>query len=467
MGDSAYTDSDRKHLLACTVSGAFITPLMSTMMNLALMFIGDEFSVGSHDLGYVNTMFLLGSVIAMVPSARLASIYGMRKVFLLGLVITGVTSFLAMLSPGFAFFVAMRFAIGFGSAMIGVTSIAMLTYVFPRERRGWAIGINTTSVYIGLSLGPTIGGLVSDAVGWRACFVIVLALVIVSLFFVSNFRKEVTPTPEEAMDWKGSALWSVSVFVLMFGVINITSGLAAGMVVAGLGLFLVTVWYLRRCGSPVLNLRLFGIRTFSRSSVAAFMNYGASYSVAFFMSLYLQSIGALTASQAGALMLVQPAVQVLLTARMGALSDRMGDKRILPTLGMLIVSFGVAMFLFLGTEFSLPYVVLMMLIIGVGMGIFSSPNTSVIMSSVPGKYRGEASGVVSVVRQTGMMVSMSIAMASIAVIMGSTDNLGPSTYGDFVDTMRLAFSICLGMCVVGILCSWFRGSTDEECLKSI
>ena len=94
MGDSAYTDSDRKHLLACTVSGAFITPLMSTMMNLALMFIGDEFSVGSHDLGYVNTMFLLGSVIAMVPSARLASIYGMRKVFLLGLVITGVTSFL-------------------------------------------------------------------------------------------------------------------------------------------------------------------------------------------------------------------------------------------------------------------------------------------------------------------------------------------------------------------------------------
>ena len=109
----------------------------------------------------------------------------------------------------------------------------------------------------------------------------------------------------------------------------------------------------------------------------------------------------------------------------------------------------------------------MMIIIGVGMGIFSSPNTSVIMSSVPGKYRGEASGVVSVVRQTGMMVSMSIAMASIAVIMGSTDNLGPSTYGDFVDTMRLAFSICLGMCVVGILCSWFRGSTDEESLKSI
>lgn len=467
MGEQMYTDADRRHLLAFTVSGAFITPLMSTMLNLALLFIGSEFSVSSHDLGYVNTLFLLGSVIAMVPAARLASIYGMRKVFFAGLVMTGVTTALAMVSPNFPFFIAMRFAIGFGSAMMGVTAIAMLTYVFPLERRGWAIGVNTTAVYIGLSLGPTIGGLVSDAVGWRVCFLIVLALVAIAFVFLLNFRKEVTPTPEETMDWKGSVLWGMSVFILMFGAINVISSLATALIILGTGLFAVTIWYLRRSESPVLNLHLFCIKTFSRSSVAAFMNYGASYSVAFFMALYLQSIGSLTASEAGLLMLLQPAVQVLLTIRMGALSDRMADKRILPTLGMIIVSFGVAMFLFLGTEFSLPYVVAMLLLIGVGMGVFSSPNTSVILSSVPGKYRGEASGVVSVVRQTGMMVSMSIAMASISVVMGSTDNLAPDTYVAFVDTIRFAFSVCFCMCVVGIICSWFRGETDEESLNLI
>ncbi len=467
MGEQTYTDADRRRLLAFTVSGAFITPLMSTMLNLALIMIGSEFSVSSHDLGYVNTLFLLGSVIAMVPAARLASIYGMRKVFMAGLAITGATTALAMVSPDFVFFIAMRFAIGFGSAMMGVTSIAMLTYVFPLERRGWAIGVNTTAVYIGLSLGPTVGGLVSDSVGWRVCFLIILVLVAVSFAFLLNFRKEVTPTPEETMDWKGSVLWGLSVFVLMFGVINVTSSPAAAMIISGGGLLVLTLWYLRRSRSPVLNLRLFGIKTFSRSSVAAFMNYGASYSVAFFMALYLQSIGALTATEAGLLMLLQPAAQVILTVRMGALSDRMEDKRILPTLGMVIVSFGVAMFLFLGTEFSLPYVAAMLLLIGIGMGVFSSPNTSVILSSVPGKYRGEASGVVSVVRQTGMMVSMSIAMAAISIVMGSTDNLVQETYGAFVDTIRLAFSVCLCMCVVGIICSWFRGESDEEYLKSI
>ena len=467
MDEAAYTDSERTHLLICTVSGAFITPLMSTMLNLALVFIGSEFAVGSRSLGYVNTMFLMGSVIAMVPAAKIASIYGMKRIFVLGLIVTGATAFLAMLSPTFWFFIAMRFAIGFGSAMIGVTSVAMLTYVFPVHRRGWAIGINTTAVYLGLSLGPTIGGLVSDTVGWRACFVIVVALVAASLFFVSHFRREVVPMPGEEMDWKGSAIWGISVFVLMFGVINITSDFAPYAVAAGICLTLATVRYLSRCANPVLNPRLFRIKVFRRSSVAAFMNYGASYSVAFFMSLYLQSIGEMSATEAGALMLMQPAFQVVLAARMGALSDRMADKRILPTLGMAVVSAGVAMFLFLGTEFSLPYTVVLLSVIGIGMGIFAPPNTSVIMSAVPGEYRGEASGVVSVVRQTGMMVSMGIAMAAIAVIMGSADNLNPSTYGDFADVLHLAFSICLLMCAVGLVCSWFRGSGDKDDLNRV
>lgn len=461
MGYRDYTDADRRNLSVFTFIGAFILPLMSTMMNLAMVYIGDDFGVGSHDLGYINTMFLLGSVITMVPAARLASIHGMRKVFLLGLAIIVTTASLAALSPGFWFLIAMRFAIGAGASMMTVTSVAMLTYVYPPDRRGFAIGVNSTGVYIGLSLGPTCGGLISGSVGWRWAFVLVVFLSLVALFFALRFRREVVPSPGEGMDWSGAALWGVSLFVLMFGLMNVTDGYGKVMIAVGIVMLALTVLHLSRASSPVLNLRLFRSPRFSASCVAAFANYGASYSVSFFLSLYLQSIGALTAAEAGLLMLIQPLGQVLLTAKMGALQDRMRDKRILPFAGMLITLAGVSMFLFIGTDYSLPYVVLLMALVGVGLGVFASPNTTNIMSFAPPKLRGEASGVVAVVRQTGMILSMSIAMASIAVVMGSADNLGPDTYGEFVDVLKLAFGICAAMCAVGAACS-LAGKRKEK-----
>jgi hypothetical protein len=104
------------------------------------------------------------------------------------------------------------------------------------------------------------------------------------------------------------------------------------------------------------------------------------------------------------------------------------------------------------------YIGVILLLLGAGYGIFAAPNTNAVMSSVPSKNRGDASGMVALVRQVGMMTSMGIAMCCIALIMGSADNLNPSTYGQFVDVIRAAFTICLGMCVIGTITSWFRGS---------
>jgi MFS family permease len=460
--EGAYSDSDRRKLMICTLAGAIITPLMSTMLNLALVDIGDDFGRGSHDLGYINTLFLLGSVIAMVPAGRLSGIAGMRRIYVTGLAITAAAASLAALSPSFWFLVGCRFVIGFGSAMMNVTSIAMLTYVYPESRRGWALGMNVTAVYLGLTLGPTLGGVISDSVGWRGCFALIICLCAFSMTFVRGIRYEIRPTPDDSMDWKGSVLWGISIFVLMSGVVNITETWAAAAVPAGAVLLALTLLRFSRSPSPVLNMRLFRIKTFTRSGFAAFLNYGASYCVQFFLSLYLQSIGALTATQAGLLLLVQPAIQVALSAKMGAVSDRMEDKRLLPTAGMAIMSAGIAMFIFIGTEFDIWYVVAMMCLIGTGMGVFSSPNTSVIMSSAPPQYRGEASGVVAVMRQTGMMVSMGIAMACISMIMGSADGLEPERYGVFADTIHAAFTICLGMCLAGMALSWSRGEEGSE-----
>ena len=459
---SEYTEADMRTLLIATCAAALITPLMSTMMNLALLSIGNEFGVGSHDQAYVNTLFLLGSVFGMVPAAKYASINGMKKMFVIGHAILLVGCVLAISSPNFWFLISMRFMIGFGASMIAVTAMSMITFVFPIEERGKMLGFNTTFVYIGLSLGPTIGGILTDFLGWRAIFAFIVLLSVIPIVTVLRFKPEIIPTPNMHMDWIGSVMWGVTILVLMFGVVNITEFWAKIMTVLGL-LMLIGTWvYFTKVPEPVLSVSMFKNKVFTRACIAAFMNYGASYCITFFLALYLQSIGELSATEAGALMLIQPLMQVMLTMKMGELSDRMADKRILPALGMTITGIGVSMYFLLGTTCSLPLVIVIMLVTGAGLGIFSAPNTSLIVSSVRPELKGEASGIVAVVRQVGMMVSMAIAMSCISLIMGSTDNLAPETYGTFVDVIHATFSICVAMCFIGAVCSLIKVTEHRD-----
>ncbi|MCL1979056.1 MAG: MFS transporter [Methanomassiliicoccaceae archaeon] len=450
----------RTVLIACC-AGIFVPPLMSTMMNLALVPIGLEFDVGSKSLAMVNTVFLLASVIVMVPLARLSDIIGRKKLFISGLIITLISAATAALSPSFEALLVMRFVMGAGSAAISISSVAMLTEVFPIERRGWAIGVQSTFIYLGIALGPAIGGFMCDILGWRYLFFFLVPFALVSLLFISRFKKEIISDAGASMDYTGAVMYGVAVMLTMYGVINLPNTWAVVLIVVGLISLVVFIRMMKKSRSPVLDIGIFKHKVFSRACIAAYMNYASSYSVAFFMALYLQSVGALTASQAGLILLIQPAIQVAFTAKSGSYSDRIGDKRILPTLGMAITCVAVFMVIFLGTEVNLWYIGLLLVLFGIGYALFTAPNTNAVMSSVPPKNRGEASGMIALVRQIGMMTSMSIAMCCIALIMGTMDNLNPP-YDQFVDVIRAAFSICLAMCIVGTVFSWFRGNTAGE-----
>ena len=451
-----YTSTEKKLvLLACCLSG-FINPLLSTMMNLSLVSISDDFGVGSHQLGYVNTAFLLASVVFMVPLSKGADIIGKRRMFLTGLLVIVVACILACFSPSFWWLIGCRVLLGAGAAAIVSTGISMIADVY-REHRGGAIGIQTTCVYIGLAAGPPLGGTLNDLIGWHALFLLVIPLAAGAFICLSMFKHEIAPNKGRHFDATGAVLYGIGIVLAMGGVINLPQTWAFAMLIVGAAVLALFVRWELKVEDHLLNIRLFRSRVFSGSCVAAFLNYAASYSISYFMALYLQSIGALTATEAGTLMLVQAGMQALLTSYFGKLSDRMEDKRILPTLGMAIVSVGVATFLFYGTEMNIVLVMATMIIVGSGMGMFAAPNTSVIMGSVGKDETSEASGMVSVMRQTGMMVSMGIAMLLISVIMGGADHLVPENYGVFVDVMHYAFAVYLGMCLVGMLASLLRG----------
>ena len=460
----AYDERERRMvLLACCFAG-FITPLLSTMMNLSLVNIGQEFGAGSHQLAYVNTAFLLSSVVFMVPMAKVGDIVGKKRIFMTGVAVIAVTCLVAPFSPDFWFLIACRAVMGLGSACIVTTSVSMITDVFPHENRGGAIGLQTMCVYIGLAAGPVVGGLLNDAFGWHSLFYIIVPIAVVAVVCMMAFRSEIRPDEGGRFDSKGSVLYGIAIVLSMGGMINLPETWAYAMLVVGVLFLAVFVWSQLRTPHHLLNVRLFKGRVFSGSCLATFMNYASSYSISYFLALYLQSIGNLTATEAGMLMLVQPAIQAVLTPYFGRMSDRLADKRVLPTVGLVISAFGIATILTYGVGTPLSTVVVTQIVIGIGFSMFSAPNTSIIMGSVDPRETGEASAMVAVMRQTGMMVSMGIAMLFISVIMGSADNLSPETYDSFITVMRCSFGVCVAMCIVGAVVSLFRGKGSvAEC----
>ncbi len=458
-----YTDAEKKRLMIACCAAAFITPLLSTMMNLSLDALGKEFSVGSHSLGYVNTAFLLASVVFMVPLSRMADITGKRRMFIAGIATIAVSCLLAPFSTEFWMIVLFRGLIGVGAAAVTSTSVSLITDVFDRQRRGWAIGINTTCVYVGLALGPFVGGILNDLLGWRSLFFVIIPFAIVAVVLMQSFKHEIAPFAGKRLSLKSSVVYGLAILLSMGGVINLPETWAVVTLVVGLVLLAVFIRLQVVSEDRILDVRLFRNRMFSGSCIAAFLNYASSYSVSFFLALYLQSLQGMSATEAGTLMLIQPAVQAVLTPFFGKRSDFVADKRILPTAGMLVIAVGVASIAFYDISTPMWVIMLTMVIIGFGFALFSAPNTSVIMSSVPAKDTGEASAMISVMRQTGMMVSMGIAMTIISVVMGSADNIVPETYGDFIQVMQISFAICTAMCLVGAVTSMMRGkNTDLE-----
>ena len=457
-----YTESEvRAVKRACYISG-FIAPLLSTMMNLSLVNIGEDFDVGSHDLAYVNSSFLLMSVVFMVPFAKLADIVGKKRIFVLGLMIVIIGCIVACLAPNFWFVAAGRGIIGAGAASLATTSISMLTDVVPLKERGAAIGYQTMCVYIGLSLGPAIGGALNDLIGWRLLFLITIPMALASASIILHgFRGDIIRDEGGIFDIRSSVVYGISVVLAMGGVMNLPETWAMVSLLAGILFLALFVIMQLRSEHCILEVRLFRIWAFSGSCIATFMSYAASYSMSFFMALYLQSIGALTATEAGLLMIIQPVVQCIFTPFWGRMTDRIRNKTILPTIGMGLTSLGVLNVAFFDTGTELWYIIATMVITGFGFSMFSAPNTFLIMSSVPKEYTSEASGVMAVMRQTGMMVSMGIAMTYIAITMGSTDNLGPDTYDLFIDVLKYSFGTCFIMCIVGMVTSVFRGSPKK------
>jgi len=450
-------------ILIATSLGVLMNPLLASMLILALPNIGAEFLVSARDLGWMSTAYILANAICLVPGAWVVDKVGYKKSFIAGTGIVSATCLLSVFASSYASLLTWRVLSGIGVSLLMITSLAILTRIFPKEKRGFVIGINTTMVYVGLTLGPFLGGILTETLGWHSIFLLMAPVVLLSGIMLFICMKTEFTIPVQKFDMWGAVLYAVSMFALMYGLSTITDTGSIFLAAAGLILFAVFIWYETRQAHPLLHVRLFfENKRFARSSYAALLNYAAVYAVTYMVSLYLQSIGQLNAAEAGMIMLFQPLIQVVATPLAGKISDKI-DAKYLVTAGMILTIVGLLILSGLGISMTnvAGYIMITQVFIGLGAALFSAPNTSTIMGSVAPSEYSMASSVVSVVRQAGMLISMAVCMAAISLFVGGTDMLGPSMYAQFVEALRVSMLISTGLAVVGVFFSWFRGNVPE------
>jgi EmrB/QacA subfamily drug resistance transporter len=440
---------------------AFLTPFDGSSVNIALPSIGKEFSMDAISLGWVATAYLLASAMFLVPFGRIADIYGRKKIFTIGILEFTVASFSMVLCRSATMLIGFRIFQGIGSAMIFGTGVALLTSIFPPQERGKALGISVAATYLGLSLGPFLGGFLTLHFGWRSIFLVNIPIGLAIVTLVSlNLKGEWAEAKGEKFDLTGSIIYCLGLIAIMYGFSSFSrlgAMLSIGLILVGvLGIFGFIRWEVG-VKSPILEINLFrGNRAFALSNLAALINYCATFATTFFLSLYLQYIKKLDPQSAGLILIFQPIVMAICSPFAGRFSDRI-EPRIVASIGMALTAMGLFVLAFLHVNTSLGFIIADLILMGLGFALFSSPNTNAVMSSVEKRFYGVASGTLGTMRLTGQMFSMGIAMVIFAIHLGHTQ-ITPEYYPAFLISTRSAFIFFGVLCSGGVLASLARGN---------
>ncbi len=436
---------------------SFITPFMISSINIALPVIGKEFQVDAVLLSWVATAYLLAAAVSLVPFGKLADIYGRKKVYMIGMSLFTITSFLSAVSISAPMLIVFRIFQGAGSAMVFATGIAILTSVYPPEERGKVLGIAVAAVYIGLSCGPFFGGFLTQHFSWRSIFLINIPFgVIILLLIFLKLKGEWTGAEGERFDLTGTIIYGTGIFAFMYGITLLPAILSIVLILTGLVGVVVFVKWETVVLNPVFEVNLFITnRTFAFSCLAAVINYSATFAVSFLLSLYLQYIKGLSPQNAGLVLVSTPVMMAIFSPFAGRLSDRI-EPRVIASLGMGFTAVGLVLLILLDNNSVLMYIIASLMILGFGFALFSSPNMNAIMSSVDKRFYGIASASVGTMRLLGQMLSMGIVTLIFALFIGRAQ-ITPDYFPALIKSVRVAFIVFSSLCISGIFFSLYRG----------
>ena len=432
--------------------GTFMSALDGSVVNITLPVVRGSFGASVAAVEWVVTIYLLVVSGLLLSVGRLGDLQGHRRVYTAGFLIFLLGSALCGLAPSVGFLIAARGAQAIGASMLFANSPAILTKSFPPEMRGRALGLQATMTYLGLTVGPSVGGWLTTALGWRSVFYINLPVGLLALALALRFvPRDAGSGKGEDFDLRGALAFTGGLVALLLALNQghawgwtawPTVTLLAGSLLL-IGLFLRLE---RRVAAPMLDLSLFRSRTFSAAAASAVLNYVCVYSVLFLMPFYLQQARGLSPAEAGLLLTAQPMLMAVVAPLSGSLSDRIGT-RLPSVLGMGLLGLGLYLLSSLDLDSSRGVIVAMLAVAGLGIGIFASPNNSALMGAAPRHRQGIAAGVLALARNVGMVIGVGLAGAVFTTVLGRA---GAVEAASIVSAMRASYLLAAGVAVAGM-----------------
>ncbi|WP_299203585.1 MFS transporter [uncultured Amphritea sp.] len=441
----------------------FLVPMSLSSVNMALPAIADALHADAVLLSWIPTATLWGSIVLLLPAGRVADMVGRKPIYLIGVLGFSAASLVVFAVNSVEFLLLVRVLQGLFSSLVFATAMAIIAAVFSGSNRGTALGFTATSVYLGLTCGPLIGGWLTEHLGWRSVFwgpiTVALVAVVLATIYIRNDHD--ADKPSQPLDWAGSLLFVALSTLLLFGLSGLPDLQSWIMLITGIGLVFVFVQQQNRCEFPLVRFSLLAAnRVMNRSLMASFLMYAAHYPVLFLLSLYLQYLQGLSPSETGQMILLQAFIMACLAPVAGRLSDRF-EPRLIATVGCLFFSAGFAVLVFLQADSSLNHVIVALVLLGVGFGLFSTPNNNAALGSVPKDSLSIASALLNLSRTSGNMFSMAIIMLLMSQLLGS-EQIRPERYPDLLIVVKLGFA---SACAYSFLAAWFsynRGKVTRQ-----
>lgn len=444
----------RKYAILFAITATqFAIPFMLSAIAVALPTIGRDMGAVATELSLVELSYVASVAIFLLPFGRIADAYGRGFIFILGQILYTVGTLILGFAPGIYSFILIRVIQGLAGAMIVSTGLAVLTEAFPKEERGRAIGIAVTGVYAGISLGPPLGGFIVTEFGWRWIFFIGVMLGLLALYLsLRALSMRIRRQEGFIFDWAGTVLIACVFAPMVAGSAHFTDPLGKAGVAVSLFFLVLFIIRERKARDPLVDLKLFRTNTtYSFGCGVQFISYAGTFGVTFLMSLYLQSVHAMTAAQAGAVLIIQPLTQAVLSPFCGMLADKWRPNRVAAS-GMALCTAGLLALSLTDMNTPLPLIMVVLAAMGVGIALFASPNMSMIMGSVPPRLYGAASAMTGAMRTMGMTFGMVLIAVVLSLIMGERQ-VTPETGELYSGAMHIAVIVLACLSAAGMLLS--------------
>jgi EmrB/QacA subfamily drug resistance transporter len=459
----------RKWLILSAVSlGSLMSTLDGSIVNVALPSIQHDLGIDLTAVEWVSIAYLLVVGSLLLPFGRLGEVLTFRRVYLVGFAIFTLASVFCGASPTPGVLVVFRAVQGVGAAMIMAMGPAIVARTFPAPERGRALGLNGVSVSIGLTLGPVLGGILTQVGSWRAIFLINVPIGILAIIWAARVLPAEAPGKGQSFDLRGAALSSGALFALLLALSEgqswgwtspATVGLLIASVVLGMALILVE----RSALQPMIDLALFRIRAFAAGLASVVVAFAGLFTATFLLPFLLIQGSGYTPIEAGLMMTPVPITMAIVAPFSGSASDRFGP-RILASTGMAVMALALLSLTQLPADFTLVDLVWRLVLLGLGQGLFMSPNSSAVLGSVPRPRIGTASGTLAQMRVVGQALGIALSAAIVATRLpvhleaGGAGTPAAQASAALAAAIHDAFLVAAVICCVGIATSLVRGS---------